>query len=176
MEVVADLHLRPYYGDEDKTDDLYHSEAKRGTTAFHAYATLCARVKNKAIHAGGAPSRRRRRRGLRVRVSVRRPARIAEQGLRRADTGVARCRRRLLGAHPEPTVEAVDATRLPVLIGGGPDELARAVPMLVEAAADATRTDETVTLVELLDAVAAVAPDAIVEAGDRLETVTETAD
>jgi hypothetical protein len=48
--------------------------------------------------------------------------------------------------------------------------------MLVEAAADATRTDETVTLVELLDAVAAVAPDAIVEAGDRLETVTETAD
>ena len=47
MEVCADLHLRPYYGDEDDTDDLYHSEAKRGTTAFHAYATLYARVKNK---------------------------------------------------------------------------------------------------------------------------------
>ena len=40
VEVVADLHLRPYYGDEDDTDALYHSEAKRGTTAFHAYATL----------------------------------------------------------------------------------------------------------------------------------------
>jgi len=47
VEVVADLHLRPYYGDEDDTEGLYHSEAKRGTTAFHAYATLYARVKNK---------------------------------------------------------------------------------------------------------------------------------
>jgi hypothetical protein len=47
VEVVADLHLRPYYGDEDETDGLYHSEAKRGTTAFHAYATLYARVNNK---------------------------------------------------------------------------------------------------------------------------------
>jgi len=47
VEVCADLHLRPYYGDEDDTDDLYHSVAKRGTTAFHAYATLYARVKNK---------------------------------------------------------------------------------------------------------------------------------
>ena len=47
VEVCADLHLRPYYGDEDETDALYHSEAKRGTTAFHAYATLYARVKNK---------------------------------------------------------------------------------------------------------------------------------
>ena len=47
VEVCADLHLRPYYGDEDDTDNLYHSEAKRGTTAFHAYATLYARVKNK---------------------------------------------------------------------------------------------------------------------------------
>jgi len=45
--VCADLHLRPYYGDEDDTDGLYHSVAKRGTTAFHAYATLYARVKNK---------------------------------------------------------------------------------------------------------------------------------
>jgi len=47
VEVVSDLHLRPYYGDEDDTDGLYHSQAKRGTTAFHAYATLYARVKNK---------------------------------------------------------------------------------------------------------------------------------
>jgi len=47
VEVCADLHLRPYYGDEDKTDGLYHSVAKRGTTSFHAYATLYARVKNK---------------------------------------------------------------------------------------------------------------------------------
>jgi len=47
VEVCADLHL-PYYGDEeDDTDGLYHSVAKRGTTAFHAYATLSARVKNK---------------------------------------------------------------------------------------------------------------------------------
>jgi len=35
------------YGDEDDTDGLYHSVAKRGTTAFHAYTTLYARVKNK---------------------------------------------------------------------------------------------------------------------------------
>jgi hypothetical protein len=47
VEVCADLHLRPYYGDEDDTDGLYHSEAKRGTTAFHAYATLYACVQNK---------------------------------------------------------------------------------------------------------------------------------
>jgi len=47
VEVVADLHLRPYYGDEDDTDGLYYNEAKAGTTAFHAYATLCARVENK---------------------------------------------------------------------------------------------------------------------------------
>ena len=47
MEVCADFHLRPYYGDEDDTDSLDHSEAKRGTTAFHAYATLYARVRNK---------------------------------------------------------------------------------------------------------------------------------
>jgi len=25
VEVCADLHLRPYYGDEDDTDGLYHS-------------------------------------------------------------------------------------------------------------------------------------------------------
>lgn len=47
VEVAVDLHLRPYYGNKDETDGLYHSEAKRGTTAFHAYATLYACVKNK---------------------------------------------------------------------------------------------------------------------------------
>lgn len=47
VEVCTDLHLRPYYGDEDETAGLYHSQAKRGTTAFHAYATLYARVTNK---------------------------------------------------------------------------------------------------------------------------------
>jgi len=54
VEVCADLHLCPYYGDEDGTNGLFHSVAKRGTTAFHAYATLYARVKNKrytlAVH------------------------------------------------------------------------------------------------------------------------------
>ena len=47
VEVCADLHLDPYYGDEDQTEALYFSEAKRGTTAFHAYATLYVRVRNK---------------------------------------------------------------------------------------------------------------------------------
>ena len=47
VEVVADLHLDPYYGEEDETEALYFSQAKRGTTAFHAYATLYARVRNK---------------------------------------------------------------------------------------------------------------------------------
>jgi len=47
VEVVTDLHLDPYYGDEDETEALYSSLAKRGTTTFHAYATLCARVRNK---------------------------------------------------------------------------------------------------------------------------------
>ncbi len=47
VEVCADLHLDPYYGDEDETEALYFSQAKRGTTTFHAYATLYARVRNK---------------------------------------------------------------------------------------------------------------------------------
>jgi len=47
VEVVADLHLNPYYGDEDETEGLYYSQAKAGTTAFHAYATLYARARNK---------------------------------------------------------------------------------------------------------------------------------
>ncbi len=45
MEVVADLHPNPYYGDEDETEALYSSLAK--TTTFNAYATLYARVRNK---------------------------------------------------------------------------------------------------------------------------------
>jgi len=36
VEVCADLHLHFYGDDEDDTDGLYHSVAKRGTTAFHA--------------------------------------------------------------------------------------------------------------------------------------------
>ena len=47
VEIVVDLHLRPYYGDEDETNGLCYSEAKDETTAFHAYATLYARVRNK---------------------------------------------------------------------------------------------------------------------------------
>ena len=47
VEACADLHLDPYYGDEDETEALYSSQAKRGTTTFHAYATLYARVRNK---------------------------------------------------------------------------------------------------------------------------------
>lgn len=47
VEVVADLHLDLYHGDEDETEALYFSQAKRWTTAFHAYATLYARVRNK---------------------------------------------------------------------------------------------------------------------------------
>jgi hypothetical protein len=40
MGVRTALCLWPYYGNEDDTDDLSHSEAKRGTTAFHAYGTV----------------------------------------------------------------------------------------------------------------------------------------
>ncbi|MFC4987537.1 ISH3 family transposase [Saliphagus infecundisoli] len=47
VEVGDDLHLDPYYGDEDEMEALYFSQAKRGTTAFHAYVTLYARVRNK---------------------------------------------------------------------------------------------------------------------------------
>jgi len=48
VEVVADLHLDSYYGDEDETEALYFSLAKRGTTTFHTLATLYARVRNKS--------------------------------------------------------------------------------------------------------------------------------
>lgn len=46
-EFVVDFHLRPFYGDEDETEGHYRNEAKAGTTYFHAYATLYARVRNK---------------------------------------------------------------------------------------------------------------------------------
>lgn len=55
LPFVVDLHLQPYYGEEDRVygddnrveEELYHSEARRGTTAFRGYATLYARVRNK---------------------------------------------------------------------------------------------------------------------------------
>jgi hypothetical protein len=56
VEVVVDLHLRPYYGDEDDTDGLYFSQAKDGITAFHAYATLYVRVENKRYTLAVSPS------------------------------------------------------------------------------------------------------------------------
>ena len=67
VEIVVDLHLRPYYGDEDETDGLYYNEAKDGTTAFHAYATLYARVRNKRYTLAVSPSHRRRHRQQRPR-------------------------------------------------------------------------------------------------------------
>ena len=48
VEVVCDLHLRPYYGEEfDSAEELYKSLVKSGTTTFHGYATLYARVRDK---------------------------------------------------------------------------------------------------------------------------------
>jgi len=41
VEVCTDLHLDLYYGDEDETEALYISQAKRGTkhrVARHGYA------------------------------------------------------------------------------------------------------------------------------------------
>jgi len=60
VEVCADLHLRPYYGDEDDTDGLYHSVAKRGN---HCVPRLCHTLRaceEQTLHAGGTPSQRRR--------------------------------------------------------------------------------------------------------------------
>jgi len=50
VEIVVDLRLDPCQCDEDETrrdETLYSSRAKRGTTAFHAYATIHARVRDK---------------------------------------------------------------------------------------------------------------------------------
>ena len=60
VEVVVDLHLRPYYGDEDDRVGFYHSEAKCGTTAVHAYTTLFTRVRNNRYTLAVTPSLRRR--------------------------------------------------------------------------------------------------------------------
>jgi len=60
VEVCADLHLRPYYGDEDDTDGLYHSVAKRGTTAFPRLCHTLRACEEQTLHAGGTPSQRRR--------------------------------------------------------------------------------------------------------------------
>ena len=40
--VAIDFHLEPYYGKpEHSPNELYHGQAKAGTTTFHAYATAC---------------------------------------------------------------------------------------------------------------------------------------
>jgi putative transposase len=38
--LAIDLNLRPYYGQaQQRVEELYRSQAKNGTTHFHAYAT-----------------------------------------------------------------------------------------------------------------------------------------
>jgi len=40
--VAIDWHLSPYHGEPLRSDnELYHSQAKSGTTKFHAYGTAC---------------------------------------------------------------------------------------------------------------------------------------
>nr|AKY04317.1 transposase [uncultured haloarchaeon] len=56
LEVCADLQLDPYDGDEDETEALYFSQAKPGTIAFHVYAMLCARVRNKRYTLANPPA------------------------------------------------------------------------------------------------------------------------
>src|SRR5699024_1096143 len=76
VEVAADLHLRPYYGGEyDSEEELYESLAKAGTTTFHGYATLYARVRNKRYTLAVSPSDRRRHRQLDPRGTARRARR-----------------------------------------------------------------------------------------------------
>jgi len=60
VEVCADLHLRPYYGDEDDTDGL-----SLGSEAWnHCVPRLCHTLRaceeQTLPHAGGTPSQRRR--------------------------------------------------------------------------------------------------------------------
>jgi len=60
VEVCADLHLRPYYGDEDDTDGLYHSVVEAWN---HCVPRLCHTLRaceEQTLHAGGTPSQRRR--------------------------------------------------------------------------------------------------------------------
>ena len=60
VEIVADLHLHPYYGEENESkEEPYSSLAKAGMTTYHGYATLCARVRNKRALAVSPSSRRR---------------------------------------------------------------------------------------------------------------------
>jgi len=41
-QVAVDLHLSPYYGQPHRSrNEIYRSQAKHGTTQFHAYATAC---------------------------------------------------------------------------------------------------------------------------------------
>ena len=41
-QVAIDWHLVPYYGEAHKSrNEIYRSQAKQGTTHFHAYATAC---------------------------------------------------------------------------------------------------------------------------------------
>jgi len=47
-------------GDEDDTDGAITRSNKRGTTAFHAFATLYAVSSEQTLVAGGTPSQRRR--------------------------------------------------------------------------------------------------------------------
>ncbi|GGI95759.1 hypothetical protein GCM10008995_02280 [Halobellus salinus] len=57
VEVCADFHLRPYYGDEDETDPLYHSEAS-AEPPRSTLTALYARVKNKRYTLAVSPSSR----------------------------------------------------------------------------------------------------------------------
>ena len=81
----------------------------------------------------------------------------------------------LVRTHPERTAAAVERTRLPVLVGAGPSGLAETVPMLVNALAPDLPTEGTVAALQLLEAVATVAPDAIAPHADRLERVRDGA-
>jgi len=60
VEVCADLHLRPYYGDEDDTD----GPLSLGSEAWnHCVPRLCHTLRaceEQTLHAGGTPSQRRR--------------------------------------------------------------------------------------------------------------------
>ncbi len=61
LEVVSDLQMRPHYGDEDDTDGLYHSQAKRGRPYSTTTRPLCARVETRTVCAGGSLSHRQQR-------------------------------------------------------------------------------------------------------------------
>jgi len=51
VEVCADLHLDPYYGDEDETEALYSSQAKRGTTTLPRSRVLQQHLSQAAVRA-----------------------------------------------------------------------------------------------------------------------------